>query len=258
MEPHLKLVFRESPGFVPKGAQPYQEGAMPEREIHFLGHSAFEITTAQGTRLLIDPYITQNAACPYTLEQIRDPDIILVSHGAADHYGDTLELAQRSQCVILCDPAVRRHLSMKGIPQERLRLGVWGFSIGFRDVNIRVVESRHLSIVATETEMLSGMGLGFIINTGAEGAIYHPGDTSIFSDARLIGQLHRPKVGMLTAATEMTPYEAALMANWLGLEYAIPMHYRDPGVAEEFVQHLKREAPNAKPLVMSPGQRVKV
>ena len=88
------------------------------------------------------------------------------------------------------------------------------------------------------------------------GAIYHPGDTSIFGDAKILGELYDIKVGMLTAATEMTPREAAMMAGWLGLEVAIPMHYRGDEAPRQFAEWLKKEAPNTKALKMTPGQRI--
>ena len=233
---------------------------MSHREIHYLGHSAFEVLTDARTGVLIDPYITGNATCPYTLDQMANPDVILISHGALDHLGDGLELALRApESTIVADPGVIRYLRAKGIPQEGIRLGVWGFSHTIRDVSIRVVESRHLSIFTRADETYVGLPLGFMVWTEGNGApIYHPGDTSIFTDMKMFADLYKPQIGMLLAATEMTPQEGALAAKWLNLKYAIPMHYRGEEPRKEFGRWIKELAPETTPMLMQPGERVKL
>ncbi|NEM83678.1 MBL fold metallo-hydrolase, partial [Escherichia coli] len=68
-------------------------------EIRWLGHSAFEIITDENVKILIDPFISNNPACPVPVEELK-PDIILVTHGHADHLGDAMEISNLTQASI--------------------------------------------------------------------------------------------------------------------------------------------------------------
>ncbi|HEX7940831.1 MAG TPA: MBL fold metallo-hydrolase, partial [Gemmatimonadaceae bacterium] len=54
--------------------------------VHWLGHAAFEVISAGGTRILIDPFLTGNPTTPDSLKQLAryngatKPAVILVSH----------------------------------------------------------------------------------------------------------------------------------------------------------------------------------
>jgi L-ascorbate metabolism protein UlaG (beta-lactamase superfamily) len=53
---------------------------------------------------------------------------------------------------------------------------------------------------------------------------------------------------------ELHPDEAALAAKWLGVQKAVPIHYRfDEG--ERFIEELKKKAPEIEGLLMKPGDR---
>lgn len=233
------------------------------RQVRYIGNSAFEIVSRAGTRVLIDPYITGNMTCKLKLEDIPAPDLVLVTHGARDHMGDTLEICKRSQCTVISEPAVIQHLRKNGIPNERLRSAVWGFVIDFKDVSARVVQSQHISRFESGGEMLTGMSLGFIVRTGNDPAFYHPGDTSIFSDIRLFGELYRPQIGLLpvgnampTVGTELWPREAALVCKWMHLKAAVPTHYCTDDKPREFKRWAKVESPDTRVIVMKSGDVV--
>ncbi len=159
---------------------------MGDRQLHFLGHSAFEIISEKGTRVLLDPYIINNAACPYRLEDIQNPDLILVSHAAADHLGDTLELAKKTGCDVLAAADVATFLVRNGIDKKKIKRAVWGNIWDYKGLRIRVVESHHISWMEYQGGVLSGVPLGFILYTESGLGIYHPGDTSISSDLKLL------------------------------------------------------------------------
>lgn len=87
---------------------------MDSLTVGYLGHSCFECVTEEGVRVLIDPHITGNGAASLTLEEVEPPDLILVTHAAPDHLGDTLTIAKRSGCHVFCDPAaLQRRLGKK-------------------------------------------------------------------------------------------------------------------------------------------------
>lgn len=234
-----------------------------KRTVRYFGNSGFEIVSRAGTRIIIDPFITGNSTCKLKLKDIPAPDLVLVTHGARDHMGDALDICKRSQCMVISEPAVIQHLRKNGIPGERLKSAVWGFVVNFRDVNVRVVQSQHLSRFESGNEVLMGMSLGFIFSTGNDPAFYHPGDTSIFSDIRLFGELYHPEVGLIpvgnalpTAGTELWPREAALVCQWMHLKAAVPTHYCTEDKPREFKKWVKMESPSTKVVIMKSGDVV--
>jgi L-ascorbate metabolism protein UlaG (beta-lactamase superfamily) len=133
----------------------------------------------------------------------------------------------------------------------------------FDDVAIKALPAQHISFARTDTGSAGGQPLSYIIDTEDGETVFFAGDTSIHGDLKLYGELYHPLVGMLgvggvdvhgQSLTELHPDEAVLAAKWLGLEMAIPMHYRgDEGKA--FVDELEKLAPNIEGLLMKPGDR---
>jgi hypothetical protein len=72
-------------------------------EVTWLGHAAFEVVSAGGTRLLIDPFLTYNPTTPAANKDLAQykPNAILVSHSHADHAGNAVEIAKASGAPIV-------------------------------------------------------------------------------------------------------------------------------------------------------------
>ena len=111
---------------------------------------------------------------------------------------------------------------------------------------------------------MTGMPLGFMITLESGETLYHAGDTSIFSDLKLFGQLYRPRVGFLPVGSypgshaELSPEEAALAAAWLGVQEAIPMHYEKGSDApRRFSDEVSKKSPDVRVTVMEPGERMR-
>jgi L-ascorbate metabolism protein UlaG (beta-lactamase superfamily) len=69
-----------------------------EVRLQYLSNSGFLLTTEEGRRVVIDPYLTGNAAAPFGAEKIPPLDLIIVTHAAFDHLGDAFILAHHSLC----------------------------------------------------------------------------------------------------------------------------------------------------------------
>jgi L-ascorbate metabolism protein UlaG (beta-lactamase superfamily) len=80
---------------------------------------------------------------------------------------------------------------------------------------------------AGETTLYLGDPAGFIVELEDGYRIYHSGDTDVFSDLRLIGELHRPDLTMLPIGGHYTmdPARAALAIEFLGVDEIVPLHY---------------------------------
>lgn len=240
--------------------------------IKFLGLATFQIVNRQGVHILLDPFITHNPVCPIKVADLEQVDLILVSHGAFDHLGDTAEIAKRFGAPVICGPEVRVCLLEEGVPSEQIQATVWGMVVEERGIRIRPVESRHLSFIQRQDgSYVSGLPLGMIIHTDPGVRIYQPADTTLFTDMRLIGELYRPNIGLYNVSVpklyhvtppaepyltgEMTGKEAAIAAQWIGAEHAIAMHFEstDEPDVKDFVESLKGHD-FIKTHVLEPGE----
>ena len=248
---------------------------MSNTSFKFFGFSTFLITTTKGTNILIDPYLNDNAASPMKADELEKVDLIIVSHGAFDHMKDTAQIAIKHGCPVICGGEVKPLLMEQGVSEEQITITVWGLMVEQAGIKVRPVQSMHRSSVRLKDgTALDGFALGFIIYTEDGMRIYNASDTALFSDLKLIGELHKPQVGLINVTIEncfdflpefltgeMTPYEASLACQWLGLDYAIACHYtnkdnKDVIEFERLLHDMKDAAGNeiVKPVIMNPGE----
>lgn len=212
--------------------------------LRFLGAAGYEIVGPRH-RILIDPFLTDNPLAPCSPDELEAPHVILVSHAALDHYGDTASIALRTGAPVVCDAAVRAMLIDAGVSPDQVTATTWGICIGIADLVIRPVECHHWSSgTLSDGRQVVGNPIAFIVETEPGVRIYHYGDTCVF-DMRLIGELYRPTVGLLGCTVprelshflpgsgellsgEMNADEAARVAEMLGLELAVACHYLEP------------------------------
>ena len=208
------------------------------------GAASFEIVSPAHT-ILVDPFLTDNPLAPCGPDDLRVPDVILVSHAAPDHYGDAPAVAKRTGAPVICDAAVRAKLIDDGVEPDQVTATTWGIVVEVAGLLVRPVECHHWSMATlSDGRTVVGNPMAFIVETEPGVRVYHYGDTCVF-DMRLIGELYRPTVGLLgctlprelshlipgpgTFVTgEMDPDEAARAAEMLGLELAVACHYLAP------------------------------
>jgi L-ascorbate metabolism protein UlaG (beta-lactamase superfamily) len=213
---------------------------------------------------VIDPYLTGNDRAPIDVDELPDPDLILVSHGGFDHVGDAFELTRRSGALLLASADVALAARATGLETVfPMVSGAWREHGRFR---VQAVEARHVSITPLrDGGFVSGQPLGFVIwpTVDETTAIYHSGDTSLFSDMALIGRLYSPTValvcvgGPLDLPQEMSPDEAAMAIELLRVPAAIPMHWvPGQGDPEAFQAAVAERCPQTLVKVMEPGETV--
>jgi L-ascorbate metabolism protein UlaG (beta-lactamase superfamily) len=246
-------------------------------KIRFLGIAAFEITNSIGQVILVDPFLDQNPASPIKADDLERVDLILITHLAYDHLGDASAIAKRLKSIVVCGPEVKVFLTQQGVDSNQIRTVPWGGQVNPLRIKVRAVECHHTSFrQAPDGQYLSGQPLGFIFEAEPGVRIYHSGDSAIFSDLKLIGELYRPNIGLLCASeiekdyleklglfdhygNEMSGDEGALAVMWLGLEYAIICHYLDPEGREDvslFFKTLENLGFEGKSLALKPGEIV--
>lgn len=240
------------------------EGGSPVAKvrIEFLGGATFRIVTESGRRLLIDPYMDEEVGCPIQERDVTELDLLLLTHGGTTHTRDAIAIAKRTECDIICGQEVKYWLNAEGIASAKTLATTWGVVQEWQGLKIRCVAALHPSFARLRPgTFFSGMCHGYIIITESGHSIYHMGDTTIFGDLKLIGELYRPEVGLVpvgrgtkTFYAELSAAEAALATQWLGLKAAIPCHFLpgdpDPHAYKETCSVV---APNTRIVSLAPG-----
>lgn len=245
-------------------------------QIRFFGVAAYEIVTSAGQHILLDPFLDENPGSPVKSRELTRVDLILVSHAAFDHLGDTEAIAKGTGAPVVCGGEVKAYLVAKGVPAEQVRATTWGIAVEVAGVRVQPVECHHWSQISMpDGTFASGVPMAFIVYADPGVRFYHYGDTAIFSDLKLQAELYQPTVGcvgvanpqeilhrnpmpgrMLTA--EMSPREGVLAAQWLGLETVLPCHYITPDEdVREFERHLAEAGARGervpRSVVLEPG-----
>ena len=194
--------------------------------ITWFGHSTFVLRTPGGKRILLDPWLTSNPSCPDAFKKPGKVDLILVSHGHFDHMDDLLLVARESGAMVvgsfeLCDWASRKGVANvapmnKGGAQE------------VAGIRIVMTDARHSSGYVDNGQMVyMGEAAGYVLTLEDGMTIYYAGDTSLFGDMRLIGEIHKPDIAFLPIGDRFTmdPAAAARACVMLGARQVVPMHW---------------------------------
>ena len=242
----------------------------------FFGYAGYKIITPDNKHIVIDPFLTNNPAAPFTPAELEQVDLLLITHNAYDHFGDAPEIIERYKCPVICALDVLHRLkTVHKIDPDLLRVTIWGMAMNVAGIPVRPVESRHWSFAITpDGNLLSGPAMGFIVETEPGVRIYHPGDTAITQDMKLWGDLYKPTVGLIHVALpenslphmecylcgELTEEEAILASEWLQLEHIVASHYvsKDSSTVKSFIEKAdiaKKEGRlSAKVSVIDPGE----
>jgi len=225
--------------------------------IQWLGHSAFYLVTDNNLQILIDPFISENPACPVDVEDLK-ADIICVTHGHNDHFGDTEEIAERTKALIICNHEHSVYLQEQDL--DTLGMNIGGTSLA-QGIRVTMVNANHSS----DMDFLQGIGpggssCGYILQLENGRRIYHSGDTGLFGDMRkVIRDVYQPHIALLPIGDRYTMglKEASIAAEWIEPEILIPMHYNTFPVIEQDPQKFKdlvESSIRTEVVVLKPGE----
>lgn len=196
--------------------------------ITYLGHASFKVVTPGGKTVLIDPWLEGNPSCPPEHKKQSKADAILITHGHFDHFSaDVPGLATSTGATVVAMPELCWALEKHGI--TALEAMNKGGTIAVQGLKVTMTNAFHSSGTRGEDGSIGygGEAAGFILQTEDGYRIYHAGDTCVFGDMKLIGELYNPQVAMLPIGDRFTmgPFEAAHAIRLLGVKRVIPMHY---------------------------------
>ena len=191
--------------------------------------------------MLLDPWLTGNPSFPEAARP-RAADLILISHGHFDHFTDAEALARTTGATVVAIWEITTYLGARGIkavePMNK------GGTITSKGLRITMTDARHSSSFDDNGIVYLGEAAGFVVRLENGQTIYFAGDTALFGDMKLIGELHKPDIAFLPIGDRFTmgPDTAALAAKWLGVKLVVPMHHSTfpllSGTPEQLEQHL--------------------
>lgn len=213
-------------------------------KLTWYGHAAWQIDF-QDTTVIVDPFLNENPKSTVKPQDLGKVDYVVVTHGHFDHLGDAFEIVKDKGAKLISLFENVSEAEKHGLTEEQIIGMNIGNQVDFGNIKVAFVQAIH-----------SANSAGAII-TGDDVTIYHAGDTGLFGDMKLIGQMYAPKVSLLPTGGFFTmgPKEAAMAARMIGSQIAIPMHYgtwppidSDP---KEFQNALKDEV---KVPILKPGE----
>jgi L-ascorbate metabolism protein UlaG (beta-lactamase superfamily) len=192
----------------------------------WLGHATFLFQSPGGKRIALDPWITGNPSSPEAAKKLGRLDLILITHGHHDHTGDAVALARSSEAHVVAPYEVAVWLQGKGL--QRVTGMNPGGTLHMLGLTITMVPAMHSSSVTEDGRpMYLGVATGYVMRFENGLTVYFAGDTGIFGDMRLIGEMYQPAIAFLPIGDlyTMGPEQAAKACELLGIRQVVPMHY---------------------------------
>jgi L-ascorbate metabolism protein UlaG (beta-lactamase superfamily) len=219
-------------------------------EVRFLGQACFTLSDG-GTTVLIDPFLTGNPKAAVSADEV-DATTILLTHGHADHLGDTVPIAKRTGATVVAIVELAREIGQHGVD---VRDPNFGGTVEFDWGSVKLVPAWH-----TSTTPDGGVSAAAGLVVDFKGTIvYHLGDTCLFSDLQLVGKRKPIDIALIPIGGHYTMdrFEAVDAAALVGAKTVIPCHYNTFPLIEADAQAYKSDvesATSSRVVVLDPGE----
>src|SRR3954452_17089290 len=224
----------------------------------WLGHATFRFDSPGGKRVYIDPWLSGNPKCPDAEKEPERVDLIAITHGHGDHYGDSVELGNRFDCPVIAQVELRAWLAGQGLPDDMTQSPNKGGTVNVDGIKITLTDANHSSSTNDGTYAGEAAGLVFELEDGF--TLYFAGDTNVFGDMALIRRIYEPDVAVLPIGDHFTmgPREAAVALELLGVGRCVPCHYGTFPLLTGTPDELRTLAPGVEIIAPEPGETIEL
>jgi L-ascorbate metabolism protein UlaG (beta-lactamase superfamily) len=219
-------------------------------DVRFLGHACFALSDGD-TTVLIDPFLTGNPKAAAAADEV-DATTLLLTHGHADHVGDTVAIAKRTGAPLVAITELAGEMGEEGLEAVDCNLGGshafdWGW--------VKLVPAWHTSTTPKGTVNTPA---GLLINF-KDTLVYHLGDTALFSDLKLVGKRRPVDIALMCIGGHYTMdrFDAVDAADFIGARTVIPCHYNTFPAIETDAQAFKTDVESvtgSQVVVLEPGE----
>lgn len=200
-------------------------------KVSYHGHSVVKVETDNHT-ILFDPFINGNKNCDLDADTVN-ADVILLTHAHNDHVGDAIEIAKRNDALVVAPNELAVYLGKKGLHTHGTNIG-GGYEFEFGKV--KFTQAFHSSSYEEEdgTVIYGGEPSGIILEVEGK-TIYHVGDTALFTDLKMYGEMHNIDIAFIPIGDNFTmgPEDALVAAEWINAKISVPIHYNTFPVIEQ-------------------------
>lgn len=223
-------------------------------EVTFLGHSCVSIKDGDHS-IIIDPFLTVNPQATADVAKI-DAKYILVTHGHGDHIGDAIFLSKQNKAPIIGTFELTHLCASQGCEIHPMHVG-GGFNFPFGRVKLTI--AHHGGGYGEDASRYTGPPVGFLITIGGK-TIYHPGDTGLFLDMKLIGEMNEIDLAFLPIGDNFTMGidDAAKAAEFLHAKKVVPFHYDTWEIIECDPHKFAEKVKGSEVVILDPGQSITI
>jgi L-ascorbate metabolism protein UlaG (beta-lactamase superfamily) len=224
-------------------------------KVTFLGHSCVMASDGKNN-IIIDPFLTGNPQATIKAKDIK-VDYILATHGHGDHLGDAVEIAKRNNATIIAPNELAVYVSKQGAKAHNMHIGgAYNFPFG----RVKLTIAHHGSAAGDGLEY-TGNPCGFLIQMGGK-LIYHAGDTGLFYDMKLIGDMNNIDLAFLPIGDNFTMGvdDAVKAVEFLSPTKVVPIHYKTwPLIDTEPLDFAKKlKGSKVEVVLLKPGESATV
>ena len=220
----------------------------------FLGHSCVEVTSDDKKfTLVIDPFLSGQSHAPVKPEDIK-ANYVLITHGHGDHLGDGIEIAKRNDATIIANNELAHYCATKGCKMHCMHIGgAHDFDFG----RVKLTIAHHGGGAGPDAAIYTGPPVGFLITMNNK-TLYHSGDTGLFYDMKLIGEMNIIALAFLPIGDNFTMgvADAVKAVEFLKPKKVVPFHYGTFPVIESDPKSFKARVKGPEVVILKPGESI--